>query len=67
MVAINPQFITDTAGKKLVVLSKSEFDVLMEELEELDDVRLFDEAKKEDDGERISLDDYLKGRKAQNA
>ena len=67
MVALNPQFITDTAGKKLVVLSKSEFDILIEELEELDDVRLFDEVKKEDDGERTTLDDYLKNRKAQNA
>ncbi len=38
----------------------------IEELEDLEDVRLYDEAKKEDDGERILLSDYLKKRKAKN-
>lgn len=42
----------------------------MEELENVEDVRLYDEAKKEDTGERILLSDYLqnrKNRKAKNA
>ena len=43
MHSINPQFITDTAGKKLVVLSAQEYKYM---LKELDAIRLYDEAKK---------------------
>ncbi|WP_305951795.1 hypothetical protein [Emticicia oligotrophica] len=67
MIAIHPQYITDTAGKKLVVLPLNEFDILMNELEELEDIQLYDQAKKEDDGKRILFSDYLKARKAKNA
>ena len=67
MLTIHPQYITDTAGKKLVILSFSEFESIMEELDELDDVRLYDDAKKEDDGKRILLSDYLKQRNEKNA
>lgn len=62
MVSIHPQYITDTAGEKLVVLSVSEFNSIMEELDELEDIRLYDQAKKEDNGERIPFDEYLKQR-----
>ena len=41
----------------MVVLPQNEFDILLEELEELEDIRLYDEAKKNDSGERISMDD----------
>jgi len=60
MVAIHPQYITDTAGKSLVILPKNEFDSLMEELEELEDIRLYDEAKKQDSGERIPMEEAFK-------
>jgi PHD/YefM family antitoxin component YafN of YafNO toxin-antitoxin module len=66
MIALHPQYIKDTAGKNLVVLPQNEFDILMEELEELENIKLFDEAKKEDTGERILLSDYLKNRKKKN-
>jgi hypothetical protein len=66
MINLHPQIITDTAGEKLVVLSLHEFDTLIEELEDQEDCRLFDEAKKEDDGSRISLADYLKTRQAKH-
>lgn len=66
MVAVHPQYITDTAGKKLVIISAKEFESIMEELEELEDIRAYDEAKKEDDGSRISLNDYLKTRQPKN-
>ena len=66
MVDIHPHFITDSSGKKLVILSQAEFDTILEELEDLEDVKLYDKAKKEDDGARISLDDYLKLREANN-
>jgi PHD/YefM family antitoxin component YafN of YafNO toxin-antitoxin module len=67
MIAVHPQYITDTAGKKLVVLPLKEFDSIMEELEELEDIKLYDEAKKNDDGKRILFSDYLKQRKSKNA
>ncbi len=47
MLTVTPQYITDSAGKKIsVVLSIKEFKAIMEELEELKDIRLYDEAKK---------------------
>ena len=37
----------------MVILPASEFERIMEELEDMEDVRLYDEAKKNDTGERI--------------
>ena len=68
MIEVHPQYIKDTKGNKsLVVLPVQEFESLMEELEELEDIRLYDEAKKEDTGERMLFSDYLNSRKAKNA
>jgi len=40
-----PQFITDKKGKKVsVVLPMKEYKKILEELEELEDIRSFDEA-----------------------
>lgn len=47
----------------MVILSKKEYDAIIDELEETEDVRLYDEAKKSDDGKRILFSDYLKARK----
>ena len=59
-----PQYITDTTGRKIsVILPLKEFDTIMEELEAFDDIRLYDDAKKEDDGTRILFSDYLNNRK----
>jgi PHD/YefM family antitoxin component YafN of YafNO toxin-antitoxin module len=66
MLQIHAQYITDTAGEKLVILPANEFNNIMEELEVLEDIRLYDEAKKEDNGERILFADYLKERKAKH-
>jgi PHD/YefM family antitoxin component YafN of YafNO toxin-antitoxin module len=57
---VHPQYITDTAGKKMVILPAKEFDTLMEELEELEDIKLYDEAKKNDTGERIPMVEAFK-------
>lgn len=57
---MHPQYIIDTAGKKLVVLPMKEFKTLMEELEDLEDIRLYDEAKKNDTGERIPMKEAFK-------
>jgi len=67
MLTLHPQYIKDANGKKsMVILSAKEFESLMEELEDAEDVRLYDEAMLEDDGERISLADYLKERESKN-
>lgn len=65
---LHPQFITDTKGKVVsAILPINEFKNIIEELEDLEDIRLYDEAKKNDDGERILFSDYLKKRKKKNA
>lgn len=46
MITLNPQYINDSSGKQLVVLLKKEYDKLIEQLEDLDDVKLYDKAKK---------------------
>lgn len=50
MRTIHPQYITDEKGKKLsVVLPIEEYQTMLDELEELEDIRLYDEAKASDD------------------
>lgn len=64
MISVHPQYIKDAQGKKsFVILPTKEFNSMLENLEELEDIRLYDEAKKEDDGERVLFSDYLKNRK----
>lgn len=63
MKEIHPQVIKDDNGVDIgVFISMKDYKVLMEELEELEDERLYDEAKRTDDGQRISLEDYTKKR-----
>lgn len=62
MITISPQYIKDTAGRKMVVLPEKDFTKLMAELEELEDIRLYDKVKKDDNGERVTFADYLKTR-----
>ena len=58
MLIVHPQYIKDENGNKsLVVLPVDEFNTLMEELEDIEDIRLYDEAKKNDSGERIPMKD----------
>lgn len=60
MLTVNPRYITDKKGKKLsVVLPLKEFKSLMENLEELEDIRLYDEAKKSKDVS-IPIDEAFK-------
>jgi len=50
MLAIHPQYITDNTGKKIsAVLPIREFKSLLEELEELEDIRLYDESKNDNE------------------
>jgi hypothetical protein len=59
---ITPQFITDNKGNKLsVIIPVIEYAQILEDLEELEDIRLYDivKAKKE---KSISFDKYLQQR-----
>ena len=60
MIELHPQFIKDSVGSELVILSREEYDNLIEELEDMEDIRLYDEAMLEDDGERIPMEDAFK-------
>lgn len=63
MKSINPQFLVDDRGNKTsVLLSISDYESLMEEIDDADDVRLFDQAVDTQNGESISLDEYMKKR-----
>ena len=67
MLKIHPQYLKDGNGKEsLVVLSVKDFNAIIEELEDMEDVRLYDEAKKDDDGKRILFSEYVKNRKLKN-
>lgn len=68
MLTLNPQYIKDTEdNESLVILPSKEFETLIKELEELEDIKLYDEAKKIDTGERILFSDYIKNRQKRNA
>jgi len=60
MTVLHPQFIKDTAGQNLVILPQSEFDDLLLELEDLDDVKDYKIAKSKDDSERIPMIDAFR-------
>lgn len=66
MTALKPQFITDSSGKKLVVLTMKEYKKMIDDLEELEDIKLYDKAKKDDDGRRMLLSDYIKKHNLKN-
>ncbi len=43
MIALHPKYIEDTAGHKLVMLPRAEFDSILKELEELEDIHVYNE------------------------
>ena len=47
----------------MVVLPIKDFDMIMEELEELEDIRLYDEAKNDGIAGYMLFSDYLQNRK----
>ena len=60
--AIHPQYITDKDGKKVsVVIPLAEYEQMLDELEELDDIKLYDEAKANKEPS-MPFDDYVKQR-----
>jgi hypothetical protein len=60
MLTMHPNFITDAKGKKIsVVLSIKEYQSIIEDLEDLEDIRLYDAAKA-DKSPSISADKAFK-------
>jgi hypothetical protein len=50
MLTINPKYITDQAGNKIsVVISLKEFEAMVEKIEELEDIKLYDQVKNSDE------------------
>jgi hypothetical protein len=67
MITVHPQYINDADGQKsLVILTLKEFNSIIEELEELEDIKLYDQAKKEDTGTRMVFSDYMENRIRKN-
>jgi hypothetical protein len=60
MAILHPQFIKDTAGQSLVILPQVEYDNLLSELEDLEDIKAYEQAKANDNGERIPMNDAFK-------
>ena len=58
MLHVHPQFITDTTGNRIsVILPMREYETIMEQLEELEDIRLYDETKAAPDEPSIPIDE----------
>lgn len=52
------RFVTDPKGKKVAVIVPIQaYEKMMEEMDELGDIRLYDESKVTCSGERISISD----------
>lgn len=57
------QFVTDSQGNKVaVIIPVQEYERMLEELDELEDIRLYDESRVADSGKRISISDYIEKR-----
>lgn len=60
MIVVNPQYITDAAGEKsMVILPVKEFEAMMEVLEDLEDFRFNDEAKMRDNRKTIQMNEVF--------
>jgi hypothetical protein len=59
----SPQYLVDDKGKKIfVVLPISNYEKILEELEEIEDVKMYDKAKLRKESS-ILFSDYLKQRR----
>ena len=62
MLTLSPKYVTDEQGNRVsVLLSMDEYAQLLEHLEELQDIRLYDEVKSRQE-ERVPLTNYLQQR-----
>jgi hypothetical protein len=60
MLTLNPKYITDDKGNKIsVILPLKDFKAILDELEELDDIKLYDKVKKSKEPS-VPIDDAFK-------
>ena len=61
MINVHPEYIVDeNLNRKSVVLSYSEWENIVEKMEELDDIRAYDHAKNETEDEGIPFEQAVK-------
>ena len=61
MINIHPEYIVDeNSNRKSVVLPYSEWENIVEEMEELDDIRAYDQAKNETEDEVVPFEQAVK-------
>jgi len=61
MITLHPEFIIDKKKQpKAVILPLEEWEKILEEIEELEDIRAFDEAKADDKDEIIPFEQAIK-------
>jgi len=53
---LKPQYIKDSAGSQMVVLSQNEYSSILEEIDEWEDTMLYLKTKSIDNGERIPME-----------
>ena len=64
--SIHPQYITDENGNRVsVILPIQQWQQVLDELEELDDIRLYDEVKARNES-TLSLAEYKRNRRQPN-
>ena len=60
MKSISPQFLVDDLGNKTsVFLSLSDYEAMLEEIEDAEDNKLFEESMQEPNEDGISLEEYM--------
>lgn len=61
MINVHPEYIVDeNLNRKSVVLPYSEWENIVEEMEELDDIRAYDQAKNETEDEVVPFEQAVK-------
>ena len=61
MINVHPEYIVDeNLNRKSVVLPYSEWENIVEEMEELDDIRAYDKAKNETEYEDVPFEQAVK-------
>lgn len=67
METLKQQYIKDNQGHKIaIILPINKYNKMIEQIEELEDIRLYDQVKAKNE-ESIPFDVYLKNRKKKNA
>ena len=65
MITLHAQYIKDANSKKIfVILPAKEFDIQLQKIEKQEDICLYDQAREEDDGQRVLMEEAFRMIKA---